>query len=392
MIADKPVFIHSLFRSGSTYFFNVFRRAGGYWCYQEPEHEELIHLNDEPRKLLQIFDEATRQLRHPSLDKPYFWEFYEISGALRGLFKKSFSYDVFFSCPGNGLSADQKEFFRALIDNARGVPVMQCCRSFGRAGAMKEVFGGIHIHLWREPRSQWWSYKVNDYFDAVTNIIYGADCLPPVLSTVKKQCGITNVRNDQFAVELDYAKNHPLGFAHSYFAFYAIWLFSFISCACIADINIDMDRLSNEVDYRDQTQLSLSEFGIEHIDLTDCHMPRMNLSENELAFYLDIENKVKGLFLQFGYDVDYFLNLATVPVTQVDQKTGQELRVNAIALRGVVAQLYDRLDAHARFSQSKIDQLNQQIVRADGQLKAMYESSSWKITKPLRVIAEWFKH
>jgi hypothetical protein len=42
-----PIFVHSLFRSGSTYLFEVFRRSpDGYWCYQEPLNEHLRHARD----------------------------------------------------------------------------------------------------------------------------------------------------------------------------------------------------------------------------------------------------------------------------------------------------------------------------------------------------------
>ena len=42
----SPVVIRSLFRSGSTWLFGVFRRAeAGYWCYQEPFNEGLCGLS-----------------------------------------------------------------------------------------------------------------------------------------------------------------------------------------------------------------------------------------------------------------------------------------------------------------------------------------------------------
>ena len=47
-----PIFIHSLFRSGSTYLFKLCRSSpAGYWCYQEPLHEAVLAANEDPRKV-----------------------------------------------------------------------------------------------------------------------------------------------------------------------------------------------------------------------------------------------------------------------------------------------------------------------------------------------------
>ncbi|MGC2164756.1 MAG: hypothetical protein WA632_01940, partial [Gallionella sp.] len=157
---DTPIFIHSFFRAGSTYLFNVFRRSDhGYWCYQEPEHEMLSHLNDNADELLKFGVDITCDLRHPTLIEPYFWEFCQIKDSLTGLFKKSFSYDNYFENPTKPLPEDQRKYFETLISAAKGRPVLQFCRSAGRIGAINNSFGGIHIHLWRDPRNQWWSFK-----------------------------------------------------------------------------------------------------------------------------------------------------------------------------------------------------------------------------------------
>ncbi len=74
-----PIFIHSLFRTGSTYLFHVFRRCvGHYWCYQEPLHEVIRYAATAPEHLLQLNAESGSRLRHPVLERPYFWEFFQI--------------------------------------------------------------------------------------------------------------------------------------------------------------------------------------------------------------------------------------------------------------------------------------------------------------------------
>ena len=88
--ATSPIFIHSLFRSGSTYIFNVFRDSeAGYWCYQEPLNEHLLFASDAPEKLLEIDKQTASHLRHPVLKKPYFDEFFPSLKKLVTYFVKS---------------------------------------------------------------------------------------------------------------------------------------------------------------------------------------------------------------------------------------------------------------------------------------------------------------
>ena len=201
---EAPIFIHSLFRAGSTYLFNAFCRSDrDYWCYQEPANELLRHLNDDADEILQTGSETSCGLRHPELKKPYFWEFHQVKDSLMGLFQKSFSYDDLFVDASSGLSDAEVRYYWALITNAKGRPVLQFCRSTGRIGALKDTFSGRHIHLWRSPHNQWWSYKVNDYFDSAVLLIYNAHCLPPVLEEAKRRCGIVEFHCEDIEKEFN---------------------------------------------------------------------------------------------------------------------------------------------------------------------------------------------
>jgi len=142
-----------MFRSGSTYVFDKFRRAGGFTCYQEPFNEELIELNFKPEKLLKPPCANSIDLRHPALNSPYFHEYYCAREYLRNKFFKAFSYSQYFTGPS--LPELQKAYIAALIDIASARPLLQFCRSSGRIQALKTTFGGVHIHLWRDPQSQW---------------------------------------------------------------------------------------------------------------------------------------------------------------------------------------------------------------------------------------------
>lgn len=297
-----PIFIHSLYRSGSTYLFNVFRRSEGrYFCYQEPEHEFLINLNENPDVLLDVHEDMADSLRHPKLTRPYFWEFHQIQESLNGLFKKTFSFDDFFCLPADVLSTEQTSYFGALIEHAKARPVLQFCRSAGRVAAFKAQFGGAHLHLWREPRNQWWSFKVNDFFDPAVLLIYNARNIPSALAEVRTRCQIGEIHADTIGDELTFFRQHPLTAAENYLAFFGLWLYSYIEFECHADISISVERLSSDEDYRERITRKLEMHGIAGLDFSDADIPHASFAGKEINFYHDIEQLVLQIFQEHGY-------------------------------------------------------------------------------------------
>jgi hypothetical protein len=300
-MSGGPIFVHSLFRSGSTYMFGVFRRSGaGYWCYQEPLNEFVRHAADAPGRLLEINAHDSSLLRHPILEKPYFWEFYQIRDAIAPLFRKEFSYDTFFMTDGHPSFPYLKSYFQCLIDNASGRPVLQCCRSFGRIAALRDAFAGTHIHLWRNPQDQWWSYQVGDYFDATTQLILNAADPPPVLAAVKGICGIPDFHDRDVDMELAHARRHALGSRESYLSFYALWMYSFLESERVADLSINIDSLSTSDAYRQQTLSALARRGVDGLDFSDCSTAQAQFSADDVAFFNEAEDRIHVLFQALG--------------------------------------------------------------------------------------------
>ena len=296
-----PIFVHSLFRSGSTYVFGVFRRSGvGYCCYQEPLNEFVRHAADAPDRLLEINAHDSSLLRHPILKKPYFWEFYQIREAIAPLFRKEFSYDTFFMADGHPSFPYLKSYFQCLIDNATGRPMLQCCRSFGRIAALRNAFAGTHIHLWRNPRDQWWSYQVGDYFNATTQLILNAAQLPPVLAAVREICGIPDFHDLDVDMELAHARAHPLASRESYLSFYALWMYSFLETERVADLSINIDSLTTSDVYRQHILSALARRGIDGVDFSDCSSAQARFSPDDVAFFTEAEDRAHELFQSLG--------------------------------------------------------------------------------------------
>lgn len=389
----SPIFIHSLYRSGSTYLFNVFRRSDrGYWCYQEPENEFLRHLDGDTQKLLEMGSDTTHSLRHAALSKPYFWEFHQIKDALSGLFRKSFSFDDFFVEAISELPEDQRHYFAALIANAKGRPVLQLCRSAGRVGALKHTFGGTHIHLWREPRNQWWSFKVNDYFDPAVRLIYNARSLPPVLEETRQRCGIVEFHSENIEEEFEHARKHPLGATPNYFAFYALWLYAYLETEKYADVTISIDSLSADEAYRESTVQSLAQVGVDGLDFSDCSVPQAVFTEGENEFFKKIEHQVQDIFLLHSY-AKYDMDEAVVAheaALLMNGDRGANLRRDAARAREITLRYLDCFaQAEAKAQQveeveAKAEQAEAKAEQAEAALNAIYNSLSWRLIAPLR--------
>lgn len=297
----NPIFVHSLFRSGSTYLFGAFRRsAAGYWCYQEPLNEHIRHVADAPERLLEIGPRDGALLRHPALEKPYFWEFYQVRQAIAVLFRKEFSYETFFIRKDHPSYGPLRAYLQALIDNAQGRPFFQCCRTTGRLAALRDAFGGTHIHLWRNPHDQWWSYQVGDYFDATTQLIFNATGLPDSLAAVRDVCDIPAVRDPDIDKELAHCRNHHLAAREGYLAFYALWLHSLLACEKVADLSVNIDALSTSTTYRGDILSTLDRAGIDGLDFSDCTIPQSQFGADDLAFFAEAEERVHEIFRNRG--------------------------------------------------------------------------------------------
>ena len=109
-MAVHPIFIHSLFRTGSTYVWNKFRQNKHYYCYST----------------------ATARVRHPRITKNHLAEYEKLlQPNHRGIpfFKKSFSFDDYCN---NDPNPDLKRYIDYLISGAAAegkTPVLQFNRT-----------------------------------------------------------------------------------------------------------------------------------------------------------------------------------------------------------------------------------------------------------------------
>lgn len=299
-MSKSPIFIHSLFRAGSTYLFMVFRRsAEHYWCYQEPLHE-LAFLSRDDVKLLQVEHGVSKiaLLRHPHIGKNYFQELYDVWPAWQNTIAECSIYANYFVPPEADIGIP---YWRSLIQASKGRPVFQECRTPGRIGAIKAAIGGFHIYLWRNPWDQWWSYKVAPYFDTANQLIVRAPHAPEPVIRLRQALGMEDDAPAGVAAALEYFGARPQNSEKSYLVFYMLWCLGLREGMRHADVMLNIDRLSDSSAYRDETLDALREAGVSGLDLSDCHVPQGQYLKEDRRFFEALEERVHNWLREGGW-------------------------------------------------------------------------------------------
>ena len=295
-----PIFIHSLFRSGSTYLFKTFRRSSaGYWCYQEPLHEIAFFCREDPSRLQEDHGEAKIQLlRHPRLEGAYFAELAETWPAWKDAVSEEIIYNAYFSDPDVDIGID---YWKSLAQTAKGRPVFQECRTSGRIGAIKSQMGGKHIYLWRNPWDQWWSFKVTPYFDVANQLIVHARRAPEPVLRMLAELQLPYYEQGDLAGSFAFYNEQVVTSEQSYLVFYLLWCLALREGAAHADVMLNIDRLSDSVEYRSDRLARLKDAGIEGIDFSDCHAPQGQYLERDRKFFEALEERVHQWLRQGGW-------------------------------------------------------------------------------------------
>ena len=257
-----PIFLHSSFRTSSTWFYEKFRRIPSVMAYYEVFHEGLEEISTSS-----IIDAnySSWESHHPP-QAPYFLEYLPLlkaSGGVSG-FDASMSFSRFI--PKNGmqgeLSIEEKTYLNLLIAQAyRGgkTPLLSCTRSIGRMAAIKRHLPFKNIFLYRNLFHQWASYsgqfmRGNKYF----------------INTIKEiilKCG-----NDNFLSSINLVFNLD-EFAPTdekcFYLFILTHLYIYAQMLESSDIAIDQTAICDDVDMRIAAEEDLYKLTSFHIDLSD---------------------------------------------------------------------------------------------------------------------------
>jgi len=289
-MSSSPIFIHSLFRAGSTYLFNVFRRSpNGYFAYQEPLHEIAILARDEPERLLQDHgDEKVSLLRHPRIDAAYYKELHEVWPAWQDCLTEAAVYENYFAPDGADIGID---YWRVLAAVAKGRPVFQECRTAARIAAIRQQLDGFHVYLWRNPWDQWWSYKVAGYFDAANQMIVHAACPPAPVAALLDDLRLPAYGPGDVVGAMSFYLARPMTSEQSYLVFYLLWCLGLQHGQAHAGLLLNVDRLSDSDIYRRDVLAQLERSEIGGLDFSDCSMPQSRYSETERSWFSALEGR-----------------------------------------------------------------------------------------------------
>lgn len=376
-----PVFIHSLFRSGSTYVFDVFRKSpSGYWCYQEPENELLLQLALSPKDPISDNRLANILLRHPKLDQPYFAEFMPIRHQIANVFRKRFPFDTYF-LPHKDEEPDLRSYIELLIDSAQGRPMMQFCRSSGRMEWFRNNFKAQNIFLWRKPRDQWWSYKVTPYFNTANLLILNARYVPPVFEEIRNMLQFKQYHDPSLQREFAYFEGHGLNAADSYFLFFSLWYHAMHEGHCDEQVVISMDALSSSKPYRLETLDRLTSVGVDGINFDSCKVPNYQFLDFDAAFFAPIEERVFQLFRTHGYDdsvPQITKNLYSLKMSSKNSNEKSDMEELLKLSHKNVSELIVIKQINW-YQQMEIERLT--LIECE--LSSIYNSIAWKIIAPV---------
>lgn len=275
----KPIFIHSLFRTGSTFVWNKFRQHNEYYCYYEPFHQEIANLEHGKIDIWGYDKSCTQWMRHPDLKVGYLREYEKLlEPGVKGIpfFKKPFSFDDFFN---NAENPDQKKYIDFLLEGAGDrTPVLQFNRSALRISWFKRNYpDALHLYLIRDPRHQFHSYidmyeRNNlDSFLTMDLILTGVNRRIEPFNLLAARIPIFEYHSDLFLDEkFIYSQLLPVySTDEKYYIFYFIWFLSLIENALNADFLLNVDLLSTDTSYRAGVSRFFEEVGFNNIDFSD---------------------------------------------------------------------------------------------------------------------------
>ncbi len=254
------IFLHSGWRTGSTYVWSKFREAPGTLAFYEPFHELL---GTHAGRIL-TFRSDPETSHHPPLAQPYFAEYLPlIDGDGVRHFEAGFSYRRFFLDPEDSDPGLERYVGQLVELGAESglIPVLGFSRSLGRAGWLKHRFESVNILVRRDPRAQWASilHQRNrhqlSYFLINQFLICGQNRDHPLIRPLIGVYDIPLVQTSSVNHDIAIYQRlfEEIGDSTGYLVFYYLWLVTQAQARPHADLVIDVDRLATDPAHRAAT-------------------------------------------------------------------------------------------------------------------------------------------
>jgi hypothetical protein len=275
-----PVFVHASARGGSTYFFNVLRRNKSFLCFSSAiiDGKKDIAWTYPPPK--QIIRRKMFDANHQFLERPDYYEFIEAWDEVMHLCPDFPTFPDYLPTDGV-LSPEIRVFIAALIEHARSKnrrPMLCETNSRGRAGVLRDAFGGFHIAQYRDPLSQFGSFiraLVEGGFwgflshPATELGVCGAHPLYAVVPAAWRAPHLpwlANTRAQRWASDAQYIAligSPERDTIKKVFRWHLFsWVLSNLAALAYSDLPIDMDRIHDDGAYRASIIDQLAAIGV----------------------------------------------------------------------------------------------------------------------------------
>ena len=302
----KPIFIHSLFRTGSTYIWNKFRKNPHFYCLYEPFHQVLSETTMADLKTVLTRDHQL--VNHPELDKYYLYEYRNLVNTHpeKGIqhFKKNFSFDLF--CLRKK-ELNQKRYIDHLIKNAASkIPLFQFNRSAMRTGWFEvEYPDSLNIYIARYPRDQWQSYfellkKTNDTIFYIMDIMIASkNTSHECFKMLSEYFPLIKYHDKDFKNEKEFYRIVEKSYSQQekYFLFFYIWFKSYIENTINSDFLLNINRLSTDSEYQKELESFIFNHSGEKLKFNDVQIKEYSHYNLSTGIMEKIEKEAQNLAL-----------------------------------------------------------------------------------------------
>lgn len=382
----KPIFIHSGWRTGSTFIWQKFREIPEIMAFYEPFNEQL-----QSNKVLTLSSDSWASGHGLIEDSRYFAEFFNIVENAK--YTSDFALKNYFI--NDEPLTNKKEYIDSIIAeavNQNKQPVLCFCRSLGKAAWFKKNFDASNILLVRNPIQQFASghlqniEKDNPYFDIVNFMIIGQAINSPMCEKIASSIGFPQILNGRWEDVYQWYKelSCSVDVEKIFSAFLSLYIISHSAALPHMDLTIDIDLVSNNVEHRKYIENKVNELITLPVDLSDARVGVNDLTKINVN-YNRILRDVAGL-TGLNYSKNIPLSLPQDGILKYTES------INAILIQNkIVSAITDAYEIqndklHERAAQAdelarQADERTQQTINI---LQSVYASRSWRITLPLR--------
>ena len=279
-----PIFLHSSWRSGSTYIWSKFRQRGDTYCYFEPLNEYLLALTPEVIGRFVPWSFA----HHPPLDAPYLEEFRPLIASGGGIpgFPAHLTFGRY--CATGVDFLPELEAYLANLDGLAASlgkrPVYGFVRTDLRVRWFRADARGAHIFIRRDPRCQFLSMlrqavQGNAYFLERGTVILRNNLEEPAFASLLAAIEPSQLPDSRGLRDAFRSKRADETLLRQlYSIFYFLWILARELGEPHCHLAIDIDRLSLDHSYRRAIADRLYDLVNLPISFDDCRVERYDAS------------------------------------------------------------------------------------------------------------------